>query len=79
MQYYAVDADMYDAHPWCKSPVTPHPKGTLLDQDLVTVEAIGEQQSAFSCSKKQWRCLCAHCRHKGMDVVSNDIQVGFGI
>ncbi len=23
---------------WCESPVTPHPKGALLDRDLVTVE-----------------------------------------
>ncbi len=27
-------------HPWCGSPVPPHPKGALLDWDLVTVEAI---------------------------------------
>ncbi len=28
------------AHPWCESPVPPHPKAALLDWDLVTVEAI---------------------------------------
>ncbi len=27
-------------YPWCESPVPPHPKGALLDWDLVTVEAI---------------------------------------
>ncbi len=33
-------ADLSAAHPWCESPVPPHPKGALLDWDLVTVEAI---------------------------------------
>ncbi len=28
------------ANPWCESPIPPHPKGALLDWDLVTVEAI---------------------------------------
>ncbi len=28
------------AHPWCNSPIPPHPQGALLDWDLVTVEAI---------------------------------------
>ncbi len=33
-------ADLSAAHSWCESPVPPHPKGALLDLDLVTVEAI---------------------------------------
>ncbi len=35
-----ASADLSDTHPWCKSPVPPHPKSALLDWDLVTVEAI---------------------------------------
>ncbi len=35
-----VHIDMIAASPWCESPVPPHPKGALLDWDLVTVEAI---------------------------------------
>ncbi len=31
---------MSAAHPWCESLVPPHPKGVLLDWDLVTVEPI---------------------------------------
>ncbi len=38
--HHAVAADLSAAHPWCESPVPPHPKGALLDWDLVTVEAI---------------------------------------
>ncbi len=33
-------ADLSSAHPWCESLVPPHPKGALLDWDLVTVEVI---------------------------------------
>ncbi len=38
--HHAVAADLSAAHPWCESPVPPHPKGALLDWDLVTVEPI---------------------------------------
>ncbi len=35
-----VAADLSAGHAWCESPVPPHPKGALLDWDLVTVEGI---------------------------------------
>ncbi len=40
------------AHPWCESPVPPHPKGALLDWDLVTVEAIWVHYPAGSSLQK---------------------------
>lgn len=33
-------AGLLAAHPWCVSPVPLHPKGAVLDCDLVTVESI---------------------------------------
>ncbi len=38
--HHTVAADLSAAPPWCESPVPPHPKGALLDWDLVTVEVI---------------------------------------
>ena len=38
-----VAGDLSVAHPWCVSAAPPHPKGALLDWDLLTVEVIGVQ------------------------------------
>ncbi len=83
------------SHPWCESPISPHPKGALLDWDLVTVEAIWVKSTHCHVQETslKWFELCdmvhypagsshqkmLHCSHKGMDMVSNNTQVGCGV
>ncbi len=83
------------AQPWCESPVPPHPKGALLDWDLGTVEAIWVKWTHCHVQETslRWFELCdmvhypagssirrwVNCSHKGMDMVSNNIQVGCGV
>ncbi len=83
------------AHPWCESPVPPHPKGALLYWDLVSVEAIWLKWTHCHVQETSPRGfeLCdmvhypagsnirrwVHCSHKGMDMVSNNTQVGCGV
>ncbi len=90
-QHHAVTADLSAAHPWCKSPVPPHPKGALLDWDLVTVEAIWVKWTHCHVQETslRWFELCdmvhypagsshqkmVHCSHKRMDMVSNNTQL----
>ncbi len=78
-----------------ESPVPPHPKGALLDWDLVTVEAIWVKWTHCHVQETslRWFELCdmvhypagcrhqkmVHCSHKGMDMVSNNTQVGCGV
>lgn len=59
-------------HPRWESPVTPHPRGTLLDQDLVTVEAICVQWTHRHVLKNSLRLFeiwdirsWVRCSHKG--------------
>ncbi len=76
----------------CESPVPPHPKGALLDWDLVTVEVIWVKWTHCHVQETslRWFELCdmvhypagssirrwLHCSHKGYDMVSNNTQVG---
>ncbi len=78
-----------------ESPIPPHPKGALLDWDLVTVEAIWVKWTHCHVQETSLRWFelcdmvhypagsnirrCVHCSHKGMDMVSNSTQVGCGI
>ncbi len=82
--HHAVAADLSAARPWCKSPVPPHPKGALLDWDLVTVEAIWVKWTYRHVQETslRWFELCdmlhypagsshqkmVHCSHKGMSI-----------
>ncbi len=66
-----------------ESLVPPHPKGALLDWDLVTVEAIWVKWTHCHVQETSLRCICdmvhypagssirrwVHCSHKGMDKV----------
>ncbi len=79
----------------CESPVPPHPKDALLDWDLVNVEAIWVKWTHCHVQETslRWFELCdmvhypagssirrwEHCSHKGMDMVSNNTQVGCGV
>ncbi len=87
-------ADLSSAHPWWESLVPPHPKGALLDWDLVTVEAIWVKWTHVMFKKPVWDDLSfvtwciillevhqkmVHCSHKGMDMVSNNTQVDCGV
>ncbi len=90
-----VHIDMIASRSCCKSPVPPHPKGALLDWDLVTVEAIWVKWTHCHVPETslRWFELCnmmhypagnsirrwVHCSHKGMDMVSNNTQVGCGV
>ncbi len=92
-----VSADLIKsaAHPWCESPVPPHPKGALLDWDLVTVEDIWVKWTHCHVQETslRWFELCdmmqypagishqkmVHCSHKEMDMVSNNTQVDCGV
>ncbi len=85
-KHHAVAADLSAAHPWCKSLVPPHPKGALLDWDLVTVEAIWVKWTHCHVQETslRWFELCdmvhypavssirrwVNWSHKGMDMVS---------
>ncbi len=73
-------------------PVPPHPKGALLDWDLMTVEAIWVKWTHCHVQETslRWFELCdmvhytagssirrwVHCSHKRMDMVSNNTLVG---
>ena len=91
-EHHAVAADLSAAHPWCDSPIPPHPKDVPLDWDLVIVEATGVQWTHCHVQETslRWFELCdmacysaikrwVHCGHKGMDMVSNNTQVGCGV
>ncbi len=68
--------------------------GSLLDWDLVTGGHLSKVNS-LSCSRNQYEIIwalwhvhypagssirrCVHCSHKGMDMVSNNTQVGCGV
>lgn len=71
----------------CESPIPPHPKGSLVDLDLMTVGAIWVQWTQCRVQQTSWRqlerfdmeCYAAgssirKCEH-WMDVVSNNTQV----
>ncbi len=74
---------------------SPHPKAALLDWDLVTVEAIWVKWTHYPVQETSLRWFelcdtvhypagssirrCAHCSHKGMDMASNNTQVGCGV
>ncbi len=76
-------------------PVPTHPKAALLDWDLVTVEAIWVKWTHCHVQETSLRRfeICdmvhypagssirrwVHCSHKGMDMVSNNTQVGCGV
>ncbi len=76
-------------------PFPPHPKGALLDWDLVTVEAIWVKWTHCHVQETspRWLKLCdmvhypagssirrwVHCSHKGMDMVRNNTQVDCGV
>ncbi len=90
-QHHAVAADLSAAHPWCVSPVPPHPKGALLDWDLKTVEAIWVKWTHCHVQETSLRWFelsdmvhypagsshqkMVHCSHKRMDMVSNNTQL----
>ncbi len=74
--------------------LTFHPKGALLDWELVTMETIWVKWTHFHVQETslRWFELCdmvhypagsshqkmVHCSHKGMDMVSNNTQVSCG-
>lgn len=75
-----------DHFPWCDSPVPLHPKGALLEWNLVVMEAIWVQWTLRHVQETIVRILkpCnmldavirrwLQCGHKEMDMVSNNTQ-----
>jgi len=48
LETFLGDFDLSAGHPWCEFPVPPHPKGALVNWDLVSVEAF-EYLISLSC------------------------------
>ena len=83
------------AHSCCESVVLPHPKGVLLDSDLMTGKATEEHWTHYhvheTSSKRLLPCDMVHyhagsshekmvyCGHEGMHMGSNNTQIGCGI